>query len=247
MTSLKPYFDEFKGRRFLFGFACDQSANALDVYLGTENAMLATLSDPGLCRAIMERRGEAVREEILALKAMGADGIYTGDACASCSFFSPQTYRELFFEYQKRSIDFVHSLNMRALLHICGKVSPILEWMAETGADVIESLDAPSAGGDIDLREAKRRVGHRVCLKGNIDAVHVIEPLSPDEIYSACVQAMLDAGPEGYILSTEQITRDTPAEHVLAMVQARDDFLGTSQAPGRSRVEWNGEPQKKER
>jgi hypothetical protein len=58
---------------------------------------------------------------------------------------------------------------------------------------------------------------------------------------------MLDAGPEGYILSTEQITRDTPAEHVLAMVQARDDFLGTSQAPGRSRVEWNGEPQKKER
>ena len=221
---LNRYIEEFKGEKFIFGFACGQSANALDSLMGTEHAMISALTDQGLCRAVMERRYEALKEEMLALKAVGADGIYTGDACASCSFFSPDTYRELFFDYQKKSIDFAHSLGMKALLHICGRISPILEYMADTGADVMESIDAFSSGGDMDLKDAKQRVGDRVCLKGNIDAVHVIAPLTPEEIYDKCMEAMQDTGPNGYILSTEQITRDTPASNVLAMVQARDDF-----------------------
>ncbi len=224
IKSLKSYFDEFKGRRFIFGFAAGQSANALDSWLGTENAMIATFSDPGLCRAVMEKKFAILQEEIIAYHKLGVDGIYTGDACASCSFFSPQTYRELFFEYQKKSIDFVHEKGMKALLHICGRVSPILEDMAASGADVIESLDAFSSGGDIELADAKRRVGSQVCLKGNIDAVHVIMQQSPEKIYESCMQSLRDAGPEGYILSTEQITRDTPGENVFAMIQARDDY-----------------------
>jgi uroporphyrinogen-III decarboxylase len=96
--------------------------------------------------------------------------------------------------------------------------------MAETGADIVEGLDPPSAGGDTDLREAKRRVGARVCLKGNIDAVHVIRPGPAEQVYRTCREALEAAGPDGYILSTEQIPRDTPIEHVLAMVQARDDM-----------------------
>lgn len=224
LQSLQPYIKAFQGERFLFGFACAQSANALYSYLGNEEAMLATMEDPGLCKAVMERKYLQLKEMILALKQIGADGVYTGDACASCSFYSPATYRDLFWEYQKRSIDFVHELGMKTLLHICGRTSAILEDMAATGADVIESLDAPSAGGDVVLKEAKKRVGNNVCLKGNLDAVHLLEPGSADKIYEAATQAMYDAGPDGYILSTEQITRDTPREHVFAMIQARDDF-----------------------
>jgi len=222
--SMKAYVREFKGKRFLFAFASGQSANTLNNYMGLENAMMATITDPGLCHAIMERRNEAIRQEILALKELGADGIYTGDACASCSLYSPETYRTMFFEHQKKSIEFVHANGMKALLHICGKISMILEDMVATGADVIESLDAFSSGGDIELKDAKKRVGSQICLKGNIDAVHVLEPLSPEKIYDVCMQAMKDAGPNGYILSTEQITRDTPVEHVMAMLQARDDY-----------------------
>jgi len=224
MADWQRYLDEFAKDRFVFGSACAQSANTLDSCLGTETAMIATLTDPGLCRAIMERKYEALKEQILALREIGVDGVYTGDACASCSFYSPEVYRDLFFEYHKRSIEFVHEQGMKTLLHICGRISPILEDMAATGADVIESLDAFSAGGDIELKDAKQRVGHLVCLKGNIDAVSVIGKFTPEEIYRECTQAMHDAGPDGYILSTEQITRDTPRENVRAMIQARDDF-----------------------
>lgn len=224
MQSLKPYVETFKGHRFLFGFAGGQTANELVRRLGFENAILATVTDTGLCRAVMERRAEVQEQYILALKAAGADGIYMGDATASCSLFSPETYRGLFLPFHRRAIDFIHARGMKALLHICGRISPILEDMAGSGADVIESLDAPSSGGDTELAEVKRRVGHKVCLKGNLDAVHVLHPGPPEKVHQACMEALRAAGPNGYILSTEQVTRDTPAEHVLAMVQARDDF-----------------------
>lgn len=226
--SLQIYVDEFKGKRFLFGFAGGQSANIIDRSLGTQNAMIAAMTDPGLCRAIMDRRYEQLQQMMLALKDVGADGIYSGDACASCSLYGAKLYNEMFFEYQKKSIDFAHAKGLKILLHICGSISPILEKMVETGADVIESIDCPSAGGDVELKDAKRRVGGQVCLKGNIDAVHTIEPGPPEVIYDACIEAMKDAGPDGYILSTEQITRDTPGDHVLAMVKARDDYSRSS-------------------
>jgi uroporphyrinogen-III decarboxylase len=223
-SSLARYVEEFKGKRFLFGFACNQSANELATQMGLEESMLATMTDTGLCRAILDRRFEQLKEEMQALCHLGCDGVYTGDATASCSLFSPETYRELFFDYHKKSIAYAHGLGMKALLHICGRISPILEDMAATGADVLESIDRHCSGGDMTLRDAKQRVGDRVCLKGNLDAVHEIEPGPPEKIYELCLQAMRDAGPGGYVLSTEQITRDTPPEHVLAMVQARDDF-----------------------
>jgi uroporphyrinogen decarboxylase len=221
---LRRYAAEFKGKRFLYTGVGAASANLLDMYLGTAEAMMAAMSDPGLCRAIIDRHFEQLKERILAVKALGADGIVTGDACASCSFFSPRIYRELFFPAHRRAVQFIHAQGLAAVLHICGKVGPILESMAETGADIIEGLDPPSAGGDIALRDAKRRIGARVCLKGNIDAVHVIRPGPAEQVYRACREALDEAGPGGYILSTEQITRDTPIEHVLAMLQARDDM-----------------------
>ncbi len=224
MRTLELYKQAFGGERLLIGWGAGQTANILSSVLGETEAMIAVMEDPGLCRAIMARRLEQVKQYYLFQKSEGIEIVYTGDAYASCSLYSPETYRELFFEYHKKTIDFLHSIGMKALLHICGKINGILEDMAATGADVIESLDRPCAGGDVELAEAKRRVGDKVCLKGNLDAVHEIEPGPPEKIYDLALQALHDAGPGGYILSTEQITIDTPAEHVQAMVHARDDF-----------------------
>gem|GEM_PF-662815 len=224
MTAIRRYRDAFGGERFLLGTGAANTANILHAMLGSERALTVVLEEPDLCRAIMDRRLEQLVEEYAFQQRHGIDGIYMGDAYASCSLYSPAVYRELFFPYHKRAVAAIHALGMKALLHICGRIDGILENMADTGADILESLDAPSSGGDIVLADAKRRVGHRTCLKGNLDAVHVIAPLDAEEIHAHCLRAMQDAGPAGYILSTEQVTRDTPREHVLAMVQARDDF-----------------------
>jgi uroporphyrinogen decarboxylase len=225
IKSIQRYVEEFGKEKFIFGFACGQSANSIISAMGTEKAMISTMENPDICREIMEHTYEQLKVQIDVFSELGVDGIYTGDASASCSFFSPETYRNLFFEYQKRGVDYVHSKKLKALLHICGRISGILEMMVDTDADVIESLDAFTSGGDIDLADAKQRVGNKVCLKGNLDAVHIILPGPAEKVYNMSMDSLNKAGMNGgYILSTEQITRDTPKEHVLAMLQARDDF-----------------------
>ncbi len=222
------YVKLFGGERFINVGVGATSANLLDMYLGTERALIAALIEPDLCRAIIDRHFEQLKERIQAARAVGVNGVTTGDACASCSFFSPNTYRDLFFPAHKRAIDFIHEQGLLATLHICGRVSPILDWMSQTGADIIEGLDPASAGGDVVLGDAKRRVGKRRCLKGNLDAVHVILPGPAEEVYRVAREAIEAAGPGGFIFSTEQIPRGTPREHVLAMVQARDDAAAST-------------------
>jgi uroporphyrinogen-III decarboxylase len=48
------------------------------------------------------------------------------------------------------------------LLHICGDTMNILDNMVNIGATVL-SLD-----NQIDLAEAKNKVGHKICLAGNV-------------------------------------------------------------------------------
>jgi uroporphyrinogen decarboxylase len=47
-------------------------------------------------------------------------------------------------------------------------MTPVLEDMANTGAQILE-LDSK-----VSLRSAKERVGHRVCLMGNLNPVELL-------------------------------------------------------------------------
>lgn len=47
-------------------------------------------------------------------------------------------------------------------------MTPVLELMADTVADILE-LDSK-----VNLATAKQRVGHRVCLMGNLDPVECL-------------------------------------------------------------------------
>jgi|ETNmetMinimDraft_26_1059896.scaffolds.fasta_scaffold196908_2 hypothetical protein len=49
----------------------------------------------------------------------------------------------------KAHIKDIKDQGLMALLHICGKSNDILEGVAETGADIFESLDPPSLGGAV--------------------------------------------------------------------------------------------------
>ena len=50
---------------------------------------------------------------------------------------------------------------------VSGKISNLLEKEVETGVEVIEVLE-PYPTGDVDLSDAKKRIGKEVCLKGDI-------------------------------------------------------------------------------
>lgn len=145
----------------------------------------------------------------------GSDLLHCGDSLASCDMISPKQYVKWAFPYQKKVISAWKDYGARTLLHICGDATKVLEWYADTGADVVE-IDHK-----VDLAYAKQTIGDRTCLLGNVDTVFPLLLGTPDDVRTASEQCIADAAAGGaYMLGSGcMVSRDTPIENVTAMVE----------------------------
>jgi hypothetical protein len=102
---------------------------------------------------------------------------------------------------------------------ISGRITRLLELEADTGIDVLEVLE-PYPTGDVDLSEAKSLIGNKVCLKGNLDPINVLERGSLAELKEKvqwCLEAA--AGNGRYIFSTaDEVTPLTSEDRIGALV-----------------------------
>jgi uroporphyrinogen-III decarboxylase len=79
---------------------------------------------------------------------------------------------------------------------------PILEMIADMGPDAMETFTPRDMGADVDLAEAKRRIGDRVCMIGGFDQFHFFTGCTPEQTRAEvrrCFEAAGGGG--GYILS----------------------------------------------
>lgn len=126
----------------------------------------------------------------------GADIVHLGDAFAGPSLVSPRFFRDYAMPYDKMVFDQWRKEGVLTSLHICGKSTAIWDDMIQTGTHNIE------VDQTVNLAEAKNRVGHRVCLTGNIDPSAVIRHGTTDEVEKKtreCIEAAGSGG--GYVLS----------------------------------------------
>jgi len=192
----------------------------LDLF-GFEPALLGFVDDPGRAAAILDRFTDDLVPLAEGLAAAGVDAVKISSPFAGAGFLSAAFYRAFVLPYETRLVRAIEAGGVRAYLHTCGDIHDRLELMAETGASGIECLDPPPLGR-VDLAEAKRRVGDRLFIKGNVDPVNVL--LAGDRAaIAADVERRVAAGRPGgrYILSTAcSIAPRTPRDHVLALVEA---------------------------
>ena len=108
-------------------------------------------------------------------------------------------------------------------LHQHGKCRKVVPLVAETGVSIIDSLEAPSANGDVeDLAALKKEAVGRIALKGNIDPLNILKKgtlRQIEETVAACVEAAGIGG--GFILSTgDSVISGTPEEHLFCFAEA---------------------------
>ena len=155
----------------------------------------------------------------------GAEAIHGSWYWASLSVgWSPRIYKDPFVPLIKEHVRLVH--NYGAIYHFYddGKCMPILDVLKEAGIDIIDTLTPPPMG-DVNLAEAKRRIGDDVCLKGHIDLYHVIRKGTPDLIRDTVREAIRTAGPGGgFLLGTSDSIRAAPVNNVSAYFKAGRDF-----------------------
>ncbi len=190
----------------------------LDYFLnefGFSGGFLALAEEPVKAKAILDRFTEGVIRIALDQAGRHVDAIKISSPYAGAGFISPRFYQEFVVPFERRIARAVKARGIPVYTHTCGAINDRLEMMAEAEVSGIECLDPPPLG-NVELAEAKLRVGRKLFIKGNIDPVHTLLFGNAEKIRED-VRARIAAGKPGggFILSTAcSIAPHTPKEHI---------------------------------
>ena len=154
-----------------------------------------------------------VCEEFLPAKV----GITICDPLASGDLINEKTYREFVLPYTKEIFAHLFSLGAGGGYHICGDTNKILEAEVESGCGML-SVDTK-----VNLADAKKRVGDRIAIMGNVDPIHVMLRGTPEDVENNIKQNLRDCwdSPRGFALSTGcDLPINTPLENICAFMDS---------------------------
>jgi uroporphyrinogen decarboxylase len=188
-------------RGSFFGFGQGSPWQDFCTLYGTQAAILATFDRPDWVHHVLDT---LLRKKLTVIERAGPfalDLVETGGGAGSSTVISPSLHRTFCLPYDRQQHEALHAAGTKVVYHLCGGVMPMLEIVAENGADGLETMTPPSMGGDCDLAEAYRRVGDRVFFIGGFDQNAGFEQGTP-EVAAQLVRACHAACPDGgYICS----------------------------------------------
>lgn len=152
---------------FWFGFDVTHSWA-----VGTETLLMALVEEPEWCIDMFNH----YLEMDIALFEMVLEAGYTFDSIRwpddmgykNTQFFSLKMYRELLKPVHKKAIEWAHSKGIKAHIHSCGDINPLIPELIEIGIDAINPLEVKAGMNPIEL---KKKYGSDVVLHGGINAV----------------------------------------------------------------------------
>lgn len=178
---------------------CWQDAACL---VGIEALILATYDDPAWVHELLGIVQRRKLNYIRSLPGAPYDLLELGGGDASSTVISPKIFDRFVAPYDSGLIQAAHQAGQRIVYHTCGGMMPILERIADMQPDAMETFTPVGMGGDVNLREAKRRIGDRVCMIGGFDQFHFLIDTSPEKTRAEVRRCFEEAGGGGgFILS----------------------------------------------
>ena len=148
----------------------------------------------------------------------GADAIVLGEATCSGDLISPDTYRDFILPYHQQMCAAIHG---PTILHICGKSSNHLPYIAETGTTCY-SFDE-----GVDMAVAREHLKGKVSLAGYVPTVEVLLQGDAELVYQASLECL---GNGVDILAPGcSLPQHTSNENVAAMMRAAEDWGSSEQ------------------
>ncbi|WP_346352931.1 uroporphyrinogen decarboxylase family protein [Azotosporobacter soli] len=136
---------------------------------------------------------------------------------ASGSLISERHFREFAKPYLTQYAEhIIKRFGSGPFVHICGDTSKLWQDMVDAKASVL-SLD-----NQIDLAEAKRQVGDKACLAGNVKP-YTLWKGTPDDVMREAKECLRETygSPKGFMLSSGcGLSLGTPTENVIALMDA---------------------------
>lgn len=169
---------------------------------GYQNAIMGLVKDKGKVLAVLERLTGAAVAWAAAQAHAGVDAVLISSAFAGGGFISPKMYAEFVVPFERRVAEAVKAEGAPVYTHTCGKIGDRLELMESSGTMGIDTMDPPPLG-NVELAEAKRLVGERLFLKGNLNSVALLKYTRENEVIAEASERIRIGAPGGgYILSS---------------------------------------------
>jgi uroporphyrinogen decarboxylase len=196
---------------------------------GMEEGLILLATRPDLVQAMVAHIGDFLEEYYrrLAQASQGhLDFLHFGDDFAGQQgmLLRPAKWREYFLPTWKRLFAIAHKHSLKAWLHSCGAVRPILGDLIDAGLDVFETLQVRAAG--MDPVELKREFGAHLTFYGGVDTQELLPFGTTDETRREVRRLVEIMGRGGrYILSSSHnLLDDVPAKNILAMYDEARTF-----------------------
>ncbi len=139
---------------------------------------------------------------------------------------SPKMYRKILKPIHADFISFIKDrTEAKVLFHTDGDVVPLIPDFIEIGVDILNPIQS-SAGKMSDLVELKKQFGGKLVFCGAIDTHHYLPKGTPEDVRQEVKRVIEILAPGGgfMVSSVHTIMDDVPAENILAMVDAVEEF-----------------------
>jgi MtaA/CmuA family methyltransferase len=212
ISAVEAYAAEHGGGYSVMGWVEGPAAEAADLR-GVQEFFMDLLDEPELVGELMDRCNETALGFAQAQLDAGADTIGIGDAVASQ--VSPAVYGALILPREKWLVSAIKEYRPEAKvrLHICGDITHLLPGIATLGVDIVD-IDHM-----VDMAAARRALGRRVALAGNIDPVAGVLRGTPGEIRRHVEATYALVGNPFMVNAGCEIPSGTPPENLSALCQ----------------------------
>ncbi|MFH1615470.1 MAG: uroporphyrinogen decarboxylase family protein [Planctomycetota bacterium] len=144
---------------------------------------------------------QAVRKAEIFEKSGVLDGFaLCNDYCFNAGpFISPSMFDEFITPYLAELIQAYRQMGFYVIKHTDGNIMPILDSLVAANPHALHSLDPQ---GGIDIAKIKRKIGHKVCLIGNVNC-SLLDTGTENQVVESVRYALKHGMPNGgYIFST---------------------------------------------
>ncbi len=194
---------------------------------GITEPLMALIKDPDICLRILEKYTFFYINWGKAIIDTGIEAIDISSPWGGSSFISREMYKKFTFPFETELIQTLKNYKKNIIIynHTCGFINDRLELIAETGIDGLECMDPPPLG-DMELADAKRRVGDKIFLKGNLDSPHTLLKLSREEVKEIAKKKIQEGAPDGgYILSSScSVSPHVPPENLGVLSEVAEEY-----------------------
>lgn len=196
----------------------------LPFIFGFTNLMIALVDQSDLVRYAAERALAIQLRRVRTWRAAGAELIFLQEC--SGDQISPAMYRETFLPLTRQLTQAIREAGLLSIHYFCGNPNDRLDLLMQSGADAL-SLEESKKGFTIDMAEVAARVDGRMALVGNLDAIHLLEHGSLDDLRRE-VARQLAAGRRNagrFLFGIgSPVTPGTPAGRVRALADLVHDL-----------------------